>query len=153
MITSYPIPHKWTLIILYRKIRLIKRKRSDSLRHGHEKTPDFLVVIKNVDDLYLCWWGEAVNRRSDLLLNPDLLQIRTMGDYEGDYCAADLLVWRDPLLCGQFIDLDALEKGRFCRRPYYKTITNSLSFFNTKLNILLAKNMKRVKMAVQLLNS
>ena len=117
------------------------------------KTPDFLVVVKNVDDLYLCWWGEAVNRRSDLLLNPDLLQIRTMGDYEGDYCAADLLVWRDPLLCGQFIDLDALEKGRFCRRPYYKTITNSLGFFNTKLNLLLTTNMKRAKMAVQLFNS
>ena len=35
--------------------------------------------------------GEAVNRRSDLLLNPDLLQNWTMGDYEVDYCGLDLL--------------------------------------------------------------
>ena len=37
--------------------------------------------------------GEAVNRRSDLLLNPDLLQNCTMGDYEADYCG--WIYWDD----------------------------------------------------------
>ena len=35
--------------------------------------------------------GEAVNRKSDLSPNPDLLQNWTMGDYEADYCGLDLL--------------------------------------------------------------
>ena len=34
---------------------------------------------------------EAVNRKSDLSLYPDLLQNWTMGDYEADYCGVDLL--------------------------------------------------------------
>ena len=47
-------------------------------------------VVENVYES-AGWEGEAVNRRSDLLLNPDLLQNWTMGDYEADYCGLDLL--------------------------------------------------------------
>ena len=58
---------------------------------NHTMTQQFGRLLLKMFTTQLGCEGEAVNRKSDLSLNPDLLQNWTMGDYEADYCGPDLL--------------------------------------------------------------
>ena len=61
---------------------------------SHTMTQQFgRLLLKMFTSLLHGCEGEAVNRKSDLSLNPDLLQNWTMGDYEADYCGR--IYWDD----------------------------------------------------------